>query len=133
MGSVSKSKGYEHLDAHRALARELHLSAQRAYTLGGLSALCGFGGVIVLGFFMGQATQALPYVAAVMVGLVTLYFAKRLIDAHIRRLRDRLMLYCESNDIEFDALIEYFASRDYTMIQALRPRPSSGMSAGAGK
>ncbi len=119
MESVPESESQSVFEAHRAIAREFHLSAQRAYTLGGGSALGGFLGVIAVGVVMGQATEPLPYVAAVMVGLVVLYFAKRLIDAHIYRLEWRLKAYCERNDIEFGGLIRYFASRDYNMLMAL--------------
>lgn len=111
-----------HLDAHRAIARELHLSAQRAYTLGGGSALMAVGALLLVAIWLGQATSPLPYVASVMVFFVTLFFARRTIHAHLDRLVARLHGYCQSNDIEFGALIRYFAARDYTMLEALLTR-----------
>lgn len=120
---MSKSDHEEpRLEAHRAIARELHLSAQRAYTFGGGSALLAVGALLLLAIWMGQATTPLPYVASVMVFFVTLFFARRAIHAHLDRLVARLQGYCQSNDIEFDALIRYFAARDYTMLEALLAR-----------
>ena len=117
------------LEAHRAIARELHLAAQRAYALGGALALAAPVVVLALAWWAGQLLTPLPYLAALTACLVTLFFARRAINAHLHRLRARLQGYCQSNAVESEALIHHFARHQhYAMLEALRPatrRPRS--------
>ena len=110
------------LEAHRAIARETHISTQRAYAFGGLGAVLVVALLMLFAWWSGHLTSPVPYVLSIMLFFVTLFFAKRAIDTHLFKLASRLDAYCQSNNIEFNVMIHYFADRDYTMLTALLDR-----------
>ena len=109
------------LEAHRAMARELNERTARAYGLGGLGALVAAGAPILMAGATGQLARALPWVLAITLFLIALFFVRALVRRTGARLRQRLERYCEANGVAADALVDYYEGRqDYTFLSALR-------------
>lgn len=108
--SVVKANGA--LDAHRAIAREYNLRAQKVYSRGGSIAFIAAAIPLGFGWWFSRLWTPTPWVLAVLLFLVTLYFVRSRIRVHLARIGEDLARYCEANGLSTRELIGYYQERE---------------------
>lgn len=99
------------LDAHRAIAREYNLRAQKVYSRGGSIAFIAAAIPIGFGWWFSRLLTPTPWVLAVLLFLVTLYFVRSRIRVHLAKLGEEFARYCETNALAPDEVFAYFEAR----------------------
>lgn len=99
-------------EAHRAIAREMHMSYQRVYSVGGLVVMALAAAMTVtLALIMGPL-KLLPWVAGVTTFLSGLLGLRTLVRQQRARLLGRAVAYAEVNHLPLDAWRDFWAARD---------------------
>ena len=111
------------LEAHRAVVREYHLKAQRAYGFPGL--LVALASLVPLGVAqaMGQLGSVLPWVLAPTLFLCGMLCVRGIVRRRIATLSQQLAQYCQTNRIDLGALGHYYTKEhaDYPFFDVLMP------------
>ena len=114
------------LDAHRAIAREYNLRAQKVYSRGGSIAFIAAAIPIGLGWWFSRLLTPTPWVLAVLLFLVTLYFVRARIRVHLAKLGQEFARYCETNELAPGEVIGYFeAGEEYPFFVAMGQESSA--------
>ncbi len=95
------------LEQHRTLVRETDKAFSNIYGYGGGAVLAVFGVVELIGWLIGFPWLALP-VAATMF-LVALFVLRSFVNRKRQEYRERVEGYCELNDVDPEALAQYYA------------------------
>ena len=115
-------------DAHRAMAREFDLRAQRVYSLGGSLAIGAGLLPLLAGWWAGRLLTLMPWVFAVTLALVALFFVRSMIRSRLALVRQDLSRYCEVNALSMQDFTAHYAQREeYAFFAALSPRTQEAL------
>ncbi len=114
-------------ERHRALVRETDREFATVYGVGGAAVLGAAALVLVIGWAAGAIGSALPWVLAVTAALLALFVLRQIVERRRQALASRISEYCEVNQLDTAALVQYFQQEDiYPYFVALlspRTRP----------
>jgi hypothetical protein len=96
------------LEQHRTLVRETDKTLANIYGYGGGAVLAVFGGVELIGYLLGFPWMALPIAATSL--LVALFVLRTFVNRKRGEYLDRVRAYCELNDVDPEALREYYTA-----------------------